>query len=140
MNLGKLLSEKFPERQPASLRTRAPRMSSWTVRRHPSRDGFFGRAASPGIGMPDPVPAHGEQVVAFVSLRDGVTANVREKPAERHHRENSASGTQGNTVGRDRCNALQDGRSAATIPMKADISTLLKPDILILQRQRLGIH
>ena len=90
--------------------------------------------------MPDPVPAHGEQVVAFVSLRDGVTANVREKPAARHHRENSASGTQGNTVGRDRCNTLQDGRSAATIPMKADISTLLKPDILILQRQRLGIH
>jgi hypothetical protein len=43
--------------------------------------------------MADPVPAHGEQVFAFVSLRDGVTANVREKPAERHHRENSASGT-----------------------------------------------
>jgi long-chain acyl-CoA synthetase len=30
------------------------------------------------IGMPDPLPAHGERVVAFVSLRDGVTANEGE--------------------------------------------------------------
>jgi hypothetical protein len=30
--------------------------------------------------------------------------HVREKPAERHHRENSASGTQGNTVG---CGGLE---------------------------------
>jgi long-chain acyl-CoA synthetase len=27
------------------------------------------------IGMPDPLPAHGERVVAFVSLRDGMVAN-----------------------------------------------------------------
>jgi long-chain acyl-CoA synthetase len=30
------------------------------------------------VGMPDPLPAHGERVVAFVSLRDGVTANEGE--------------------------------------------------------------
>lgn len=30
------------------------------------------------IGMPDPLPARGERVVAFVSLRDGVTANEGE--------------------------------------------------------------
>jgi hypothetical protein len=48
--------------------------------------------------------------VAFVSLRDGVTANVREKPAKRHHRENSASGTQGNTVGRASLGRLQLGK------------------------------
>jgi long-chain acyl-CoA synthetase len=27
------------------------------------------------IGMPDPLPAHGERVIAFVSLRDGMVAN-----------------------------------------------------------------
>jgi len=30
------------------------------------------------IGIPDPLPAHGERVVAFVSLRNGVTANEGE--------------------------------------------------------------
>lgn len=30
------------------------------------------------IGVPDPLPAHGERVVAFVSLRDGMVAKEEE--------------------------------------------------------------
>ena len=37
------------------------------------------------IGMPDPIPAHGERVVAFVSLREGMV--VSEEELRRHDRQ-----------------------------------------------------
>jgi long-chain acyl-CoA synthetase len=70
------------------------------------------------IGMPDPVGAHGEQVLAFVSLRDGLVTDEKElrdharqrladfkipgrilflkKPAEGHHRQGAAESTERN--------------------------------------------
>ena len=72
------------------------------------------------IGMPDPVGAGGERVLAFVSLRDGLVTDEQEterpcastpgglqnpregsvskRPAERHHRQSAAEGAEGSAL------------------------------------------
>jgi hypothetical protein len=57
MNLGNLLSAsaaRNPRKTACVLENESISYESWTVRRHPTRDSFFGRGASPRIGMPDP--------------------------------------------------------------------------------------